>query len=101
ALNAFAVGNAADGKRFIQAASFAADHDPGENLDPLLISFDDASMDADAVADLEIRTVAFQLLFFDRVDDAVHDLLCWVVRERDFATVRGNCNPADIWLVKS
>ena len=73
ALDSFAIGNSANGERFVQTAPFAADHDSGKNLHALLISLDHASMHPDAVADLEVRAVALLLLFFDEIDDPVHN----------------------------
>src|SRR3954451_8145165 len=39
ALDAFAVGNAPNGKSLVNPATFPADHDPCENLDALLVPF--------------------------------------------------------------
>src|SRR4051794_26964817 len=65
ALDAFAVGNAPDGKCLIQPAAFPADDDSGKNLNPLFIAFHDPSVDADAVADLEVGHVGPELFLFD------------------------------------
>jgi hypothetical protein len=54
ALDPFAVGNAADSESFVQAAAFTANDDPGKNLDPLLVAFDDPGVHANAVAHLEV-----------------------------------------------
>jgi hypothetical protein len=72
ALDTFAVGNTANGKCFVQTATLATNHDPGKDLNSLLISLDDASVHANTVADLEGRAVAFLLLFFDNIENAVH-----------------------------
>src|SRR4030095_10320352 len=73
ALDAFAVRNPANGKRFIQPAALPADHDPGENLNTLLVAFHHSSMDSDGIADAKLRQLGFELFFLDGVDDAVHD----------------------------
>src|ERR1700730_3129539 len=75
AFNAFAIGNAAHGECFIQTATFAADHDSGKNLDSLLITLHDASMHANTVTDFKVREVALLLLFFDDVENAVHNMI--------------------------
>src|SRR5436305_13476092 len=71
ALDTFAVGNATDGERFIQTAALSANHNPGEDLDPLLISFHHTGMHADAIANLELGAVLL-LLFFNDIENAVH-----------------------------
>src|ERR1700730_7897618 len=71
ALDSFAVGNSPDGERFIHTAALTADHDPGEDLDSFLISFDYAGMHLYAVANFEFGAVLL-LLFFNEIDNAVH-----------------------------
>src|SRR5687768_9749832 len=73
ALDSFAVGNAPDRERFVQAPAFATDDDARKNLDPLLVAFDDPGMHADAVADLEFGHLSLELLLFDSVNNAVHN----------------------------
>src|SRR5690242_21182814 len=72
ALDSFAVRNTANGKGFIQTAPFPADHDPGENLNTLLVAFHHSSMDADGIADAKLRQLRFELFFLNGVNDAVH-----------------------------
>src|ERR1700732_4655613 len=74
-LDAFAVGNAAHGERFVYPASFPANNDSGENLNAFLVAFDDAGVNMDAIADGEFGLIGAMLLFFDGVDNAVHKLL--------------------------
>src|SRR3954470_22566281 len=50
ALHTFAVGNATDRERLIQAASFTADDDALKNLNSFLIAFYDAGMNANTVS---------------------------------------------------
>src|ERR1700682_5393241 len=70
ALDAFAIGYAANGKSFVQPASFTANDDAGKDLDPFLVALDHASMHTNAVADFEVSRLGLLLLFLDRVDDA-------------------------------
>ena len=72
AFDAFAVGYAANGKSFVQPASFAANDDARKDLDPFLVPLDHASVHTNAVADFEVSRLGLLLLFFDRVDNAVH-----------------------------
>jgi hypothetical protein len=65
ALDTFAVADAADGEGFVQAAAFAANHDAGENLHAFLVAFDDAGMDAHAVADIKLRQITLKLFLLD------------------------------------
>ena len=53
----------------VEPGSFAADHDPGKDLDPLLIAFAHASVHAHPVAHFEFRDVGLLLLFGEGVDD--------------------------------
>ena len=64
ALDTFAVGNAADGEGFVDPAAFAADHDPGENLDALFVAFLHPGVHADAVAHLEVGDRRFSAALF-------------------------------------
>src|SRR5205823_12085577 len=73
ALDSFPIGNPADGERFVQSASFPANDNAGKNLDPLLIAFDDASMHADAIANLEFGDIGFELFLLDSVNNPVHN----------------------------
>jgi hypothetical protein len=68
-LDAFAVGNLADGERGVHASATTGDHNAGENLDTLLAAFDNAGVDLDRIADIEVNDVRFQLLLLDFLDD--------------------------------
>src|ERR1700682_51166 len=72
-LDAFAVGNAADGKGFVEPASFSANNDSGKNLDSFLVAFDDAGVEAHAVANFKFRDVGLDLFLFDSVNNPVHN----------------------------
>ncbi len=91
AFDPFAIRNSANGECFVYAATFATDHYPGEDLDSFLISLDHASMHPDAVANFELAGV-FQLLFFNKIDDAIHKRAPWEGKGVHFATNPGNCN---------
>ena len=58
-LHAFAVGDAAHGKCFIQAAAFTADHYSRKYLDSFFVAFYHAGMNAHAVAHRKRVRVAF------------------------------------------
>src|SRR5436190_22955001 len=73
ALDAFAVGNSANGKSLVQSAPFSSDHDASKNLDPLLVALHHPGVHANAVADLELRGVGLELFLFNSVDDPVHN----------------------------
>jgi hypothetical protein len=61
----FAIGHAADGEIRIQSRAFAANHDPGINLDALFVTFDDPGVYADGVPDLKGWGFFFKLFGFD------------------------------------
>src|SRR5204863_9670760 len=73
ALAGFAVGNAANGEGFVETATFAADHDPGKNLDAFLVTLNDAGMHANAVTDFELGGVSLELFLLNSVDNPVHN----------------------------
>jgi len=73
ALDPFAVRNAPNRKRFVQAPSFSPDDDTSEDLNAFFVAFDDSSMDANGIADPECLYLGLELFFLDGVDDAVHD----------------------------
>ena len=55
ALDAFALDDAADGEHLAHALAAAGDHHAAEDLDALLLAFQDALVDVHLVADLELR----------------------------------------------
>src|SRR6266536_5357597 len=71
-LHAFAIRDSAHGERFVESASFTANHYARKYLDSFLVSLHNPRMDADAVADLECVGVGFLLFFLDGIDDLVH-----------------------------
>src|SRR6266446_8503977 len=73
AFDTFAVGNAPHGECFVKPAPFAANHDAGENLNPLLVALHHSRVHADAIAHGKLRSIALLLLFFDGVNNAVHN----------------------------
>ena len=74
-LDALAVRDAANGKSFVEAATFPADHYARKDLNSFLISFDDAGMHAHAIANRKCFGIAFLLFFLDGIDDLIHKLL--------------------------
>ena len=64
----------AHGERFVESAPFAANHNASEYLDSFFVSFDDARMNAYAIADRKRRQIAFLLFFVDYFDNAIHKL---------------------------
>src|SRR5438445_12766145 len=73
AFDTFAVGNTPHGECFVKPAPFAANHDAGENLNPLLVPLHHSRVHADAIAHGKLRSIALLLLFFDGVNNAVHN----------------------------
>src|SRR4029077_17215090 len=59
---------------FIQAATFSPDDDAGKNLNPFLVTFDDAGVDADAVTHFEFGNFLFDLFALNRIDTRVHQI---------------------------
>src|SRR5438552_17500289 len=47
--------------------------DADENLDPLLVSLNHSSVHANAVANFETVGVALLLLFFDEIENTIHN----------------------------
>lgn len=74
ALDAFSIRDFADGISGVEAGSFAGDDETGVNLDPFLVTFDNAAVDFDGVSDTELWDVRFELLLFE-FGDGVHGLL--------------------------
>ena len=66
-LHPLALHDAADGEHLAGAGAAAGDHDAAEDLDPLLLAFEDAAVDVDRVADLEHGTSPPETGFFDQV----------------------------------
>src|SRR5438552_14718282 len=73
AFDTFAVGNTPHGDCFVKPAPFAANHDAGENLNPLLVALHHSRVHADAIAHGKLRSIALLLPFFDGVNNAVHN----------------------------
>lgn len=69
---ALAIGNSADGKRFIKSAAFAANHNTGKYLDSFLVPFYDPGVNAHAVADGKLRRLAFLLFFLNGINNYIH-----------------------------
>lgn len=72
-LNAFAIGDTADGEGLAEAGTIAGDHDAGEDLDTLLVTFDHSRVNFDGIAGAEFRDILFDLVLLDLRDDLVHD----------------------------
>src|SRR5436305_325351 len=65
--------------------------DSGKDLDSLLISFDHASMHANAVSNFELGDILL-LLFFDEIDDPVHE---WFAGGARLCNKSGELQPHD------
>src|SRR5262245_24656926 len=74
-LHALPVRDPAHRESFIQAASFATDHDACKDLDSFLVAFYDPSVYTHAVANRKRCDVALLLLFLNNIDDLVHKLV--------------------------
>lgn len=74
--DALTVRNTAHGEVRIDASTFASDHDAGVDLDTLFITFDNAGVDFDGVADLKFFETGFELLAFNLINDA-HGWKIW------------------------
>src|SRR5262249_33278305 len=72
-LNSLAVGDSANGKSFVQPAAFPSDDNSTENLNSFLIAFYDARVNVYGIAHAKLGLVLL-LLFFDDVDDAIHNV---------------------------
>jgi len=75
ALDAFAVGDFADGKRSVHSGTFTGDHEASENLNAFFASFNNPAVDFYRIADVEILDFWFELFLFDFLNDGAHDLL--------------------------
>jgi hypothetical protein len=78
ALDAFAVGDTADGEALGDATALAADHDASEDLDTFLVAFAHFGVHAHAVADLELHEVGLELVFGDVFENRLHGERCLV-----------------------
>ena len=72
ALDADAVGNAADGERLADAAVAAGNHGAFERLQTFTAAFDDLHENANGVAHAESGDVTAELFTLQRTDDFVH-----------------------------
>ena len=59
----------ADGERFAAGVTMTADDVALEHLNALTVTFDDAVMDLDVVANVELRNVLLELLLLDCAND--------------------------------
>jgi len=66
-LDAFIVDDSADGEHLIYAAAFAGNDGAGEDLNTLLVAFDDSAMNINRIAYLEMRDIVFEALALDRI----------------------------------
>jgi len=80
ALDAFAGDDSPDSEHLAEAAAASGDHRAAEDLDSLVLAFQDAGVDIDRVADIELRRLGGELLLldqlsavllFDELDDVV------------------------------
>lgn len=74
ALDAFTVGNFANGECSIHAGTTTCEDDASKNLDTLFATFNNAAMDLHGIADIEISDVLLQLLLLDLLND-MHGVL--------------------------
>jgi hypothetical protein len=75
-LNAFAVGNLADGERSIHTGTATSEDDACEDLDTLFATFHNAGVNLDGVANVEVCNFALKLLLLDLIDD-VHGVVLY------------------------
>ena len=68
--NALAVRNTADSEVFVDPGALAPNHDAGVNLDTLLVTLNNASVDFDRVSDVEGGCVGLELFGFDFLNDS-------------------------------
>jgi hypothetical protein len=74
-LNTLAVRNASHGKSFVEPATLPADHYTRKDLDAFLVSFHDASMHSDAIANRKRFGIGFLLFLLNGIDDLIHKLV--------------------------
>ena len=73
-LDAYTVGNTADGNRLVNAGVLLGNDDAFENLNTLTVAFLDLRVYLYGIADLEFRQVALELLlgqYFDQIHSSV------------------------------
>jgi hypothetical protein len=70
--NTLTVRDAADRESFVETPTFPADHYPGKDLDPFLISFHDPCVHTHAVANRERFGVVFLLFLLNPIDELIH-----------------------------
>src|SRR5215472_8432911 len=75
ALDALAVRDTAHGESFVDSATLPTNHYASKDLDPLLVSFHDASVHAHAVANRKSCCSVFLLFFLNSIDDLIHKLV--------------------------
>ena len=93
-LDALAVRDATHGESFVDPATLAADHYAGKDLNPFLVSFDDASMHAHAIANGKRFGIALLLFFLNAIDDLIHNgPLAARLRAHTLIRRHGFCNP--------
>jgi hypothetical protein len=73
--NTLTVRDAADRESFVETPTFPADHYPGKDLDPFLISFHDPCVHTHAVANRERFGVVFLLFLLNPIDELIHKLV--------------------------
>ena len=71
-LDAYAIRGAANGERFADGAVATGDDGAFKGLKTLAGTFDDLDLNADGIANVELRDVVAKLLRFDGADDFVH-----------------------------
>ena len=68
-LNAYVTNHATHGDVLVDATTLTRDQDPREDLDTLLIAFDDTDMHIHCVADVKARNIILELICVDRFDN--------------------------------
>jgi len=71
ALDAFIIHDAADGKRLVDSAALAHDDGAGKHLDALLVAFNDARVNIDGIADVELRNILLEMRCLDGFHNGV------------------------------
>jgi hypothetical protein len=74
-LDANPVGDLSDGVSGVHGAAFATNNDTLVNLDPFLVTLDDADMYAYGITGTEMRMVHAHLLEIDSVNYSAHNVL--------------------------
>lgn len=73
-LDAFTVGDLADREGLVQTSTFMGDDDAGEDLDTLLVAFDNSCVDFDAVTHFEGSDFLLELFGINFGDDVAHNV---------------------------